>query len=332
MSKFYHGNLIFDRNQTTLQVGSFDKYYKLYETFLANGYEIATDDIHNPEDSDIVLYFDMPTYLSQHIDKEKSYLLAIESSIINPKNFDKGKHRYFKKIFTWNDDLVDREKYIKINYAFEFPKTIYKKIAREKLCCLIVSNKSSNFPNELYSERRSLIRWFENKHPSDFDLFGFGWNRFRFQGSRQIRMLNRLPFLQYIIYKLIGKKYPSYKGEIKSKFETMKQYRFAIAYENVKDENGYITEKIFDVFIAGCVPIYWGAKNITDYVPSNCFIDRRKFKNNEDLYTFIKNLTDEKYLNYLNNIEQYLNSQFAQQFTADYFAKTIVENCIGVKG
>jgi hypothetical protein len=110
----------------------------------------------------------------------------------------------------------------------------------------------------------------------------------------------------------------------------MKKYRFAIAYENIKDEDGYITEKIFDAFIAGCVPVYWGAKNITDYVSSDCFIDRREFKNNQELYRYMKNMNDDEYLKYLINIEHYLNSKKSQQFSADHFAKTIVSHCVGI--
>jgi hypothetical protein len=111
----------------------------------------------------------------------------------------------------------------------------------------------------------------------------------------------------------------------------MRNYKFSIAYENVKDELGYITEKIFDVFISGCVPVYWGASNITDYVPDNCFIDRRKYNNNEELYNHLKTMPDTEYVEYLDHIETYLNSEQAQQFSAKNFAKTIVENCLGNK-
>ena len=61
------------------------------------------------------------------------------------------------------------------------------------------------------------------------------------------------------------------------------------------------TPEIFDAFIAGCVPVYWGAKNITDYVSSDCFIDRREFKNNQELYRYMKNMNDDEYLKYLIN-------------------------------
>ena len=328
VSKLYQPNILFDKNQTKFKVGSYKKYHQLYEFFLKNDYKIATNDIHKIDDSDIVLYFDMPKQLPKKVDKDKSYLLALESSIIRPENFDFSKHKYFNKIFTWNDNLVDNIKYIKIHYAFDLPRSIYKEIQREKLCCLIVSNKKSNCKNELYSERKRIIRWFEERYPQDFDLYGFGWNTFKFRGIRPIRALNKIPYLQKVMYYLISKKIMSYRGEVDNKLEVMKKYRFAIAYENVKDENGYITEKIFDAMIAGCVPVYLGAYNILDYLPKNCFIDRRQFKNNEELYDFIKNIDDFRYKKYLHSIENYLNSAKAKVFSSEYFAETIVMNCI----
>lgn len=326
--KVFHGNTIFDKNQTKLEVGSFDKYHKLYDEFKKYGYEIATDDINTPQESDIVLYLELPKILPKIEDSQRSYLLAVESVIIRPESFNVNKHKYFNKIFTWNDALVDNKKYIKINYSFKFPNEIYKIINRDKLCTLIVSNKKSNFPNELYSERKELIRWFEKNYPEDFDLYGFGWNEYRFTGSKIIRVLNKIPFLKTIAYKLFGEKYSIYKGKVNSKQETMKNYKFAIAYENVKDEMGYITEKIFDVIMAGCVPIYWGSKNIMNYVPKNCFIDRRDFKSNEDLYEYLISIDEKVYIDYLDNIEKYLNSEQAKQFSTENFAKIIVEDCI----
>jgi len=39
-------------------------------------------------------------------------------------------------------------------------------------------------------------------------------------------------------------------------------------------------------------------------------------------------MSDEKYLEYLDNIEQYLNSQASYEFSSEFFAQTIVENII----
>lgn len=40
----------------------------------------------------------------------------------------------------------------------------------------------------------------------------------------------------------------------------MRQFRFAICPENSNSE-GYVTEKIFDAFLSGCIPIYHGSNN-----------------------------------------------------------------------
>ncbi|WP_226896450.1 glycosyltransferase family 10 domain-containing protein [Poseidonibacter ostreae] len=59
---------------------------------------------------------------------------------------------------------------------------------------------------------------------------------------------------------------------------------------------GYITEKIFDSFFAGCVPVYLGADNITEHIPKECFIDKREFDTYEKLYKYLKNMSDEEYV------------------------------------
>ena len=233
-------------------------------------------------------------------------------------------HQYFKKVFTWSDELVDNVTYFKLNYSHKIPSELnFSLEKKEKLCTLISSNKSASYPKELYSERVRAIRWFEQNHPEDFDLYGNGWDRHHFDGTFlgiKIARLNRLKFLT----KLLRPHYPSYKGRISSKKEAYEKYRFAICYENVKDIEGYITEKIFDCFLAGCVPIYLGAQNITDHIPSDTFIDKRKFTTYEELYACIKNMPDQEYINYLKAIKHFLQEEKAHPFSAEYFADTLI--------
>jgi hypothetical protein len=323
--KVYQNNNIF--NKSKMKVGNIGKYIELKERFRVYGYEISTDDIFSPDESDLILYFDMPGYKIEPNFKDKSYLLAIESAIVKPNNLAKENIEFLKKVFTWNDDLIDGDKFIKINYSFDFPVNINKNIKRKKLCCLIVSNKSSVLENELYSERLRAIKWFEENHIEDFDLYGYGWDRFDSKGRLLLRGLNKFKHLSKLIFKIFGKKRPSYKGVVTDKIQTMKEYRFSIAYENVKGFNGYITEKIFDSFMSGCVPIYLGADNVLEYIPSNCFIDRRKFSDYESLYKYINEMGDLEYSKYLENIQGYLNSKESKAFTNDLFSKTIVDEC-----
>lgn len=87
---------------------------------------------------------------------------------------------------------------------------------------------------------------------------------------------------------------------------------------------GYITEKIFDCFFANCVPIYWGASNVTDYIPENTFIDYRKFRNINKVVNYIENMKEEEYNIYLNNIHNFLKSDsFHNNFSVEGWIKTL---------
>lgn len=44
------------------------------------------------------------------------------------------------------------------------------------------------------------------------------------------------------------------------KVDYLKNFKFNLCPEN-SDSRGYVTEKIFDSFLAGCIPIYWGSGN-----------------------------------------------------------------------
>ena len=290
----------------------------LRKTFTKNNIDIESiNKISSISSYDIIIELDIKNTLHKNC-----YLLVVESPLIRPENFDLELHQNFKKIFTWNDDMVDNQKYFKINYAFDIPKTIPKKFTGKKLCCTIAGNKYAKHPDELYTKRVEFIRWFEKYHPDDFDLYGTQWNQYRFGHSVIGRVLNRVKFLR--------KKdlFPSYKGMVESKFETMQNYKFAICYENIKDQNGYITEKIFDCFFAGCIPIYWGAKNVTEHIPKECFIDKRDFDSFEDLYDYMVNMQEREYMKYLDNIENFLNSSKADPFRAETFANTIVNEIL----
>jgi hypothetical protein len=54
------------------------------------------------------------------------------------------------------------------------------------------------------------------------------------------------------------KSLPSYRGLAASKIDLMKRYRYCLVFENQR-QPGYVTEKLLDCFIAGSVPLYWGA-------------------------------------------------------------------------
>ncbi|MEI0548941.1 glycosyltransferase family 10 [Brachyspira intermedia] len=74
------------------------------------------------------------------------------------------------------------------------------------------------------------------------------------------------------------------------KLEYLKQFKFNICPENCI-EDGYITEKLFDAFNAGCVPIWNGYKNLEgDVINKNAVLYWEENSDNEDIIKEIYNM------------------------------------------
>jgi hypothetical protein len=62
-----------------------------------------------------------------------------------------------------------------------------------------------------------------------------------------------------------------------TRLATLARYKFTLAFENSIAPD-YVTEKFFDPLIAGSVPVYLGAPNVSDFAPaSRCFINVADF-------------------------------------------------------
>ncbi len=73
----------------------------------------------------------------------------------------------------------------------------------------------------------------------------------------------------------------------KRKFES--QYKFSIAFENVK-HSGYTTEKLMQAFAAGGIPIYWGDPLVNRMFNSKAFINVSDFESITEAIDFIRNV------------------------------------------
>lgn len=71
------------------------------------------------------------------------------------------------------------------------------------------------------------------------------------------------------IYARSGK--PNLLGDIRYKFDALKDYKFSLCSENSNEKN-YVSEKFFDCILTNTVPIYYGCKNIKELVPEDSFI------------------------------------------------------------
>jgi hypothetical protein len=247
-----------------------------------------------------VVFWNITPHYTQRMDlekfpKEKLILFMWEPPTVLPKMYLPKTISFFPKIYTWDDDLVDNKTFFKFYYPVLQPMIQEIPLFEEKkLCTMVCSNLSSKHPDELYSERKKTIAYFEQAQESGFEFYGKGWN---------------------------AAEHPSYLGSMPDKIPIIKNYRFSICYENIQNIKGYITEKIFDCFAAGNVPVYWGASNIDRYIPQDCYIDRRNFSSLEELHVFLKNMNKEEYEGYLTRIQTFLKSEQAQLFSWEHFAE-----------
>ena len=310
----------------------------LKRTLQEKGIEINTLDTRPLEEFDSVLFFNYPmkknipagaTPEELHNAGKKIFLFLFENDLIWPENAKTENHIYFDKIFTWNDLLVDGKKYVKLILPNKIPELKDIDLSKkDKLCALISTNQLVEYPQELYSERVRAIRWFERHHPGDFDLYGHGWDS-DFIKRPSVSSIIKLLCLLKPIRKLLDKDYfSSYRGPIVSKNEVLSRYKFSICYENSRDVPGYITEKIFDCFFAGTIPVYWGAPNITDFIPANTFVDKRNYPSYESLYEYISNMPQKEYEGCIRNIRDYISGEKIKMFSAEHFVDVILNNII----
>lgn len=109
--------------------------------------------------------------------------------------------------------------------------------------------------------------------------------------------------------------------KIKMKFFT--KYDFAFIFENLNNEMGAISEKIWDAFSAGSIPIYFGAPNIAGYIPSNCFVCYKSF---EKPHNHISLMTKKEKEKIWNQIVIFMNSFDYLKFTSKEFPKNILSH------
>jgi hypothetical protein len=306
---------------------------KLGQFLRDSGHQVATLDMDALEKFDAAVFFDHPTFLNQYLRKlrkmkgKKLYLLLSENEANRPDNYWPRNHAAFDKVFTWNPQLVDNKKYFQCYWTTRVPENFrIDPTEHKKFCVTIASQKYNPHPKELYTERVRSIRWFEQNHPDEFDLYGTEWDRRYIVGQFSRANL----FLQRF-YKTAGNRFksghfPSWRGTVARKRDVMRQYKFALTFENAVFP-GYITEKIFDALFAGCVPVYLGAPDVTDFLPASIFIDRRNFKNYEELYKYLKGMPEKEHATYLAEIENFVRGPRIKPFSVEGLCE-LVQNQI----
>ncbi len=301
--------------------GRADFVLQLLEELRTRGVKVITD----------ASYFsagDGPS-LELHIESQISvfprspqYLLLIEDRHIRPQNFFIRRQKY-RLVFSWDDDLVERlgaRKYI--FPAHIAPGPVGDLLERPMFLTMVAANKAQAVRTryDLYVERRRTLTWYQENAPDKFFLFGPGWDF----PDHPPGLIAKLIFKALKRIPWIRRSRQCWFGIAPTKRDVLLKSRFNLCYENTRGARGYISEKLYDALSAGSVPIYWGALNVHDYVPSECFVDRKMFKSNAELNEFLGSMTPERYREYQVAMADFCVKQGKQACSIQGFACNVV--------
>lgn len=290
------------------------KIFREFKFFLnKKGFNVNTLDKCRVDECKFIFYFDIPYDDFFKSNTNQNILIILENQLIWPKNWDLEYHQYFKYIFTWSDQLVDNIKYFKIFIPQELSiNNSFDKQDRNRYT-LISSNKINKNKGELYNLRRKIINYFE-KNNLDFDFYGFGWDKLLPLNSIIFKLLNKLK----LNFLNPPSDFKNYKGKTSSKDLVLSKYKFCFCFENA-EINGYITEKIFDCFRNGTIPIYLGDNLINRYIPNDCYINFSSDMDVNELINNLENITDNEILNYKKRIKYFLLKDNLKIFSYENF-------------
>lgn len=284
--------------------------------------------------------------LAQRSDVVLSAFFALECPIVEPTLYRAltQVQKSFKRIFSFSD-ATSLQPFLRSAiecHHFFIPQsfdTVHEALWQQSDRQFMVMINANKLPRlylqELYTERLRAVEFFNRT--DDIDLYGVGWDLPPYQVGKTwvpytLRALKRnLTHHYHRLYPdpLLEAARRAYKGKAQSKSETLGHYTFALCFEN-SILKGWITEKIFDCFFAGTIPIYWGAPDVQDYIPAHCFIDMRNFADYADLKNYLKSLTSSDIQGYKQRAREFLQSKqfypFSKYAFVDLFCQLIQED------
>jgi hypothetical protein len=245
--------------------------------------------------------------LPENNEIELKGFLIMEPPVVAPELYEALPEltRKFDKVYVHNTvgdgyslNGVDQTRLEKLYWPQPYWGILEKFWGRTKRLKRIVvingNHKPKKMNHELYSKRiyamAALFKF------NIIDLYGRGWKRWWSRTSF---------WLPYWLH--LSKLLSIYKGECESKYEILSNYEYCLCFENM-EMKGYVSEKIFDCFYAGTIPIYWGAPDISSLIPLKIFIDARQFSSWDDLWKKVNSISDQDLQEMRNEARAFLTS------------------------
>lgn len=309
--------------------GLYFPFKRLRERFADFGVQLATPDMNAGRP----VAFELHINARRRLPPVPCYAYLWEHPLIRPLNGDLRQLARYRAAFTWNDALVDGRRI----HALPIPNDLTIQAVpgfaeREQFCVLIAGNRAlrQRDPRGLTDRRLAYIRWFDRHAPQQFALYGHGWERPPQPPGIGGRLMKRLHAWRARWRPIPGLR--SYRGPIVSKDQVLLHARFSICFENVRGGPGYITEKIFDAMLCGCLPVYVGASDIATRIPPECFLDGDRYDEPAELYAALQAIGEDEYRHRRECTLAFLRSEQALAYDNEHFCNTLVRRIVADLG
>jgi len=321
----HRNDSVFEANEGANFGGWYFPFQRLRAGFRAAGIELSTADVNAGRE----VLFELHINVQRRNPGVPLYCYDYEHPHVRGINASPRLLARYRQVWTWNQSLIDRHGLHPLEIPNDLtPRPVAAFDERDLFCVMIAKNKEMRRASDisLYQERLRLIRGFEQHLPEQFVLYGKAWDIPAVTPGFSGRIVK---LVQQWRYRRSGQPpFPSWRGVVKSKDEVLARAKFAISYENLRGGAGYITEKLFDCWINGCVPVYAGASNIAQCIPPDCYIDGDSFASVPILIEFLQGMDESEFARRQQTIAAFLRSEAGQRYDQSHFCRTLVDGIL----
>ena len=274
---------------------------------------------------------DYARFISEGGVPERAFLVRLEPPTVFPAQYRKSMEKKYAHIFTPGSIFQDSKYFlgwpyqkhanpnnpILTNPLVKIPRIIPaidfgEWVKREVMLTMIAANKVAPAFGENYSLRRKFAR---NLVALEFNLYGPLWSesiqeklKHRFAVAYFAIRHGSIPNITSIYGNLLFK-YPRSLGTIEDKHQILGNSKFSLVIEN---SNTYVSEKLFDSILNGCIPIYFGPRISEVGLPPEIVIyyDGPTC----DLIDFLSKIDEARIKQKLSTISEFLNSKIFEEF------------------
>jgi hypothetical protein len=238
-------------------------------------------------------------------------VVIVEAYSIQPMSYDVDLLKQYKSVVTWNSKFYEQNKdHMNIYLMKDFFCAFDLKDECNYLDCFI------DYDNKIKGVClvSNLLTYY------DSNVGAIGYKRLEIMKNLNNGLIKHVYGSNDCgeMYRgVIGEKNPNYSSidifkHRRDKVKRVNEYLFSLVCENSYHEFwswDYITEKIWDAFMAKTVPVYYGCYNIEQRIPRDLYVDYRNFKTDNELSEYLTGFPKAKYINMVNRAFDFYKQQ-----------------------